>query len=133
MVKQEYDTDFDNVALKFCELHKSGKFPSIFYSDDLEKNANITANAADTVFAKNWQKFCNNEVFPNVESVPDSNLQHRARLALTGSMFGPDVGSVIEFIELAKLVMVREVELVTLEERLAQLSKWVNQRKKSIE
>jgi hypothetical protein len=43
------------------------------------------------------------------------------------------VGSVIEFIELAKLVMVREVELVTLEERLAQLSKWVNQRKKSIE
>lgn len=129
MVKQEYETDFDNVANKLCELHKAGKFPPIFYDAETEQSANISANSSETVFAKKWQQFCDEEVFAIIECVPDSNLQHRSRLALTGSMFGPDVGNVIEFIELAKLVLAPEIKIVSLSERLARLSKWVKQRK----
>lgn len=129
LVKQEHESDFDSVALKFCELYNAKQFPSLMHSLAEEKEASIPPNANTTLFAKKWQQFCKTKVFPEIDCVPGSNLQHRARLALTGSMFGPDVGNIIHFIQLGKIVLSPSVKIVSLGERIGRLSKWIAARK----
>lgn len=129
MTKQENETYFDDIAMKFCELYRLNKFPTLFHTPEEESAYAVRPNDNVTLFAKKWSKFCKTEVFPNVACAPKTNLQHRTRLALTGRMFGPDVGNIVEFCELGKIVLSPPMKLVSLPVRLSRLSRWVEQRK----
>ena len=130
VTRQEYDTDFDDLAMRLCELYRHDVFPPLLPTLDEENAiASEPQGRNDTVFARKWSTFCDTVVFPAIDSVPETDMHLRSRLALTGSMEGPDVGNIVQFSELGKIVLSPDIKLVPLEARLSRLSKWVKRRK----